>query len=185
MDLGMLRSNCTPTPKAYEGNLPINQRKSPEFIHQSSVVNLKSMQVSWDVTPEGARESLTEREQRQLGRRNTEHRPRHYSREYPKIISSKSPIEILSAAKTPRNMNLTVSIDESFNSTEQDSVSASFVQNSVVLNSKEIKTSLEHPVTNSSLIISKLRQKLGECDFENMPFLQDNEFLRAFIAPLK
>lgn len=52
-------------------------------------------------------------------------------------------------------MNLTVSIDESFNSAEQDSVSASFVQNSLIANRNEHYA--EAQVTNSSLIISQLR----------------------------
>lgn len=61
------------------------------------------MQVSWDITPEAARESLTEKESRQFGlgqnMKNQRSVPRQYSREYQKIVSSKSPIEILSAAK--------------------------------------------------------------------------------------
>lgn len=69
-----LRSGYTPTPKAYDGSFQRNVRKSPEFIHQSSVVNLKSMNISWDIQSELVKDSLAERDIRNVSnhRRNPE-----------------------------------------------------------------------------------------------------------------
>lgn len=73
-------------------------------------------------------------------------------------------------------MNLTLSVDESFNSGEGGYNKSSFVQNSMY--EDRIYHNKENKEWNSRSIIAKLTEKLQQCDLHKIPFLNKGSSLQ-------